>query len=56
MVRKFRGATYNIEILNPENVSKGVKNVWVNGLKTNSNIVPILEKNIEHSIKVELGK
>ncbi|SFS52726.1 GH36-type glycosyl hydrolase domain-containing protein [Lutibacter maritimus] len=56
MVRKFRGATYNIEILNPENVSKGVKNVWVNGLKTNSNIVPILEKNIEHFIKVELGK
>lgn len=56
MVRKFRGATYNIEILNPENVSKGVKNVWVNGHKTNSNIVSILEKDKEHFIKVELGK
>jgi cellobiose phosphorylase len=56
MVRKFRGATYNIEILNPENVSKGVKHVWVNGVKTNSNIVSILEKDKVHFIKVELGK
>lgn len=55
MARKFREATYHIEVLNPNHVSKGVKNIWVNGVKINDTTIPILEKNKTHYIKVELG-
>ena len=56
MTRKFRGATYNIEVLNPNNVSKGVKKIIVNGEEVESTIIPILEKNKEHQVKVVMGK
>jgi cellobiose phosphorylase len=55
MKRKFRGATYNIEVQNPEHVSKGVKRVIVNGIDLESNVIPILEKGKEHSVIVVMG-
>ena len=55
MTRKFRGATYNIEIENPMNVSKGVKTIFVNGVEIESTIIPILEENKTHTIKVIMG-
>ena len=55
MKREFRGATYNIEVLNPNNVSKGVQKMIVNGEEIISNIVPILEKEKSHEIKVIMG-
>lgn len=55
MKRKFRGATYNIGVLNPEHVSKGVKKVIVNGIDLESNVIPILEKGKEHSVIVLMG-
>jgi len=53
--REFRGAVYNIEVQNPDHVSKGVKTVLVNGSKIESNIVPILEKGKAHSVTVIMG-
>ncbi|MGB5666294.1 MAG: glycosyl transferase [Maribacter sp.] len=55
MKREFRGAKYNIEIQNPDHVSKGIKLVYVNGIEIESNKVPILEKGKEHSVKVIMG-
>ncbi|MEX1382858.1 glycosyl transferase, partial [Lutibacter sp.] len=55
MKREFRGATYNIEVLNPKNVSKGIQKIIVNGEEITSNIVPILEKDTSHEIKVIMG-
>lgn len=55
MTRKFRGATYDIEIENPMNVSKGVKTIFVNGVEIESTIIPILEENKTHTIKVIMG-
>ena len=55
MKRKFRGATYNIEVLNPNNVSKGVQKMIVNGDEIATNLVPILEKDKSHEIKVIMG-
>ena len=55
MKREFRGATYNIEVSNPNHVSKGVKQVIVNGAAIESNIVPILEKGKVHAVKVIMG-
>ena len=56
MSRKFRGATYNIEVLNPNNICKGVKTIFVNGKEIDSNVIPILQPNKEHTIKVIIDK
>ena len=55
MKRVFRDVTYNIEVKNPEHISKGIKKILVNGTAINSNIVPILEKGKEHSVEVIMG-
>jgi len=44
ITRKFRGTTFNIEIQNPNHVSKGVKELWVEGIKTEGNKIPIQNK------------
>jgi len=55
MTRKFRGATYNIEISNPKHISKGIEKIVINGTVINSGIIPILEKNKTHKIEVIMG-
>lgn len=52
-VRKWRGATYNITVLNPDGVMKGVKEIKVNG-----EIVPeikVLPEGTVNEIEVVLG-
>ncbi len=39
--RKFRGATYHISITNPNNVSKGIVKLLVNGEEIEGNKVPV---------------
>jgi len=53
--RMFRGVTYHIEVQNPAHVSKGVKEMFVNGKKIAGNIVPVLSKDKAHSVLVVLG-
>ena len=55
MTREYRGATYNIEVQNPDHISKGVKRILVNGSEIDSKIVPILEAGKEHSVQVIMG-
>lgn len=52
--RQFRGATYCIEVTNPEHVSKGVTKVLVNGELIDGNKIPVLAEG-EHQIEVTLG-
>ncbi|MBN1986562.1 MAG: glycosyl transferase [Prolixibacteraceae bacterium] len=44
MQRKFRGTVYNIKILNPSHVSKGVKEMWIDGVQTKGNTIPLQTK------------
>lgn len=48
----FRGSSYNIEVLNPNNVEKGVKSITVDGKLIKGNTVPIFTDNVEHFVKV----
>ena len=43
VTRRFRGATYEIEVKNPDHVSKGVANITVNGkdMPSGDNIIPL---------------
>lgn len=55
ITRNFRDAILNIEVKNPNHVSKGVKELTVNGQKVEGNIIPILEKGKEHQVVVVMG-
>ncbi len=55
MKREFRGYTLNIEVLNPDHVSKGVKEITVDGKKIDGNLIPIMEKGKEYNVVVTLG-
>jgi len=46
LTRQFREGTYNIKVLNPNNVEKGVKSMTVNGKEVSGHIIPY-EKGLE---------
>jgi cellobiose phosphorylase len=53
--RKFRGATYQIEVVNPNAKSKGISEVTVDGLPYKSNLIPVFGDGKEHKVKAILG-
>ena len=53
--RKFRGTTYHIEVTNPDGVSKGVKEILVDGNVITGNIISPIKNKGEVSVKVILG-
>jgi len=55
ITRKFRGATYQIKVENPNHVSKGVAKVTIDGNLYKSNVLPLFKEGTTHSIVVELG-
>jgi len=56
MKRVFRGATYNIEVLNNRGEGSVVKEVILDGKKLKSNIIPDLSDGKSHEVKVYLEK
>ncbi len=52
--RKFRGTEYRIDVSNPNHVSKGVKELWVDGERMENNNIPVQEKTV-CNVKVILG-
>lgn len=55
LTRKFRGATYNIEIDNSAGVSKGVKEILVDGKAIEGNTVPVASEGSKVGVKVIMG-
>ena len=53
--RAFRGAQYDIEIVNPDHVCKGVKSVEVDGNAIEGNVIPSFSDGKTHTVKVTLG-
>jgi len=53
-LRKFRGATYVVEVENPDGVSKGVKEMRVDGESVAGNVVPVFDSG-EHVVEVTMG-
>lgn len=54
VTRKFRGATYNIKVSNPNGVEKGVAKLLVDGTEVEGNIIPIFAEG-EHEVEVVMG-
>lgn len=55
ITRKFRGATYQINISNPNGVMKGIKALVVNGTAISGNRIPVQPKSSVNQIEVILG-
>jgi cellobiose phosphorylase len=55
VTRKYKNAVYNIEVKNPEHISKGVYRIKVDGREINGNIVPVFEDGKNHSIEAVIG-
>ena len=55
MRRIFRGATYEIEVRNPQHVCRGVKTMLVDGSPVAGKVAPIFADAGIHRVEVELG-
>jgi len=55
ILRKFRNAVYKIAVQNPEHVSKGIKEIIVDGDKTKGLCVPAFGDGKTHNVTVIMG-
>lgn len=55
LTRKFREGTYNIKVVNPDNVEKGVKSVTVDGTTLEGCVVPYEKGKTEYNVVVTMG-
>jgi len=53
--RKFRGASYSIEVVNPDKKSKGIREVTIDGMPHKSNLIPVFGDGKVHKVKIVLG-
>ena len=53
--RKFRNADYEITVRNPAHVSKGIKEITVDGKKISGNLLPVFEDEQTHHVTVIMG-
>jgi len=54
VTRQFRGATYQIEVKNPNSVMKGVSSLLVDGSVIDGNIIPIMPAGATYKVDVVL--
>ncbi len=54
--RPFRGAIFDIEILNPEGVEKGIREIYVDGKKIKGNLIIPPKGRKKSLVKVVMGK
>ena len=55
LTREYRGAVYRIQVLNPDNVEKGVKSMTVDGAAVEGNIIPYDASKKEVNVVVTMG-
>jgi cellobiose phosphorylase len=56
VTRKFRGATYHIQIKNPERISQGVKSICVDGAPIGTAVIPVMQPGREYQVDVVMGR
>ncbi len=55
LTRKFREGTYNIKVVNPDNVEKGVKSITVDGQTLSGCVVPYEKGKTHYDVVVTMG-
>lgn len=54
VTREFRGAVYEITVLNPDSVMKGVGRMYLDGAETK--VIPVCEAGSRHEVTVIMGR
>ena len=55
IIRKFRNTIYDIQVLNPENLSKGIKKIKLDNKIQENNLLPIFNDGKKHVVEVIIG-
>ncbi len=55
VVRRFRGATYDIRVENPDGVARGVRGIRVDGEEIDGSVLPVFDDRATHRVTVTLG-
>jgi len=55
VTRKFRGATYLIQVNNPDRVSRGVKTLTVDGVAVSGTVIPLIARGENCSVEITMG-
>ncbi len=55
LTRKFREGTYNIKVVNPDNVEKGVKSITVDGKTLSGCVVPYEKGKTNYDVVITMG-
>ena len=55
LTRKFRGATYEITVQNPDHVEKGIAHLVVDGQKIDGNVIPYQEGKNHYQVTAIMG-
>lgn len=56
VVRRYRKATYEITVENPDHVSQGISELWVDGERYHSQLLPIFPAGTTHQIRAVMGE
>ena len=56
IIRHFRNTLYEITIDNPDHVSKGVKEVKIDGKRESSNLIPVLPSRRKTNVQIIMGE
>ena len=56
LVWRFGGATYEIEVVNPEHRSRGVAQAWIDGRAVDPWKIPLADDRGTHRIRVVMGE
>jgi len=55
ITRKFREGTYNIKVVNPDNVEKGIKSITVDGVAIDGCVIPYVKGKETYDVVVTMG-
>ena len=55
LTRQFREGTYNIKVVNPDNVEKGVKSITVDGKPVEGCVIPYVKGKETYDVVVTMG-
>jgi cellobiose phosphorylase len=56
VTRRYRGATYEIEVTNPDHISQGVAEIRIDGKRHDSHLLPVFPAGETHRITVKMGE
>ncbi len=56
VVRRFRGATYDIQVMNPAGAGRGIRSVLIDGKAHVGSTLPVFADGMTHIVEVTLGE